>query len=82
MTGVSSAEKIKQQRHKVQTVERAQQTVFDNRFNNSSDVQERLFVFFEINKLKFLWISFTTDGRRGLSHLSLKDQTKWIGSVP
>ena len=71
MTGVSSAEKIKQQRHKVQTVVRAQQTVFDNRSNNSSDVQERLLVFFEINKFKFLWYSFTTDGRSGL-----KDETK------
>ena len=76
MTGVSSAENVKQQRHKVQTVERAQQTVLDNRFNNSSDVPERLFVFFEINKFNFLRNSFTTDGRSSLSHLSLKDETK------
>ena len=82
MTGVSSAEKIKRQRQKVQTVERAQQTVFDNRFNNSGDVQERLFVFFEINKFKLLWNSFTSDGRSGLSHkCKRRDKMNLLGSL-
>ena len=46
-------------------VERAWQTVFDNMFNKGSDVQEGEFVFFEIKKFKFLFNSFTTDGRGG-----------------
>ena len=41
-------------RQVVQTGERAWQTVFDNTFNKSSNVQEGEFVFFEINKFKSL----------------------------
>ena len=48
-------------RQVVQTGERTWQTVFDNPFNKSSDVQEREFVFFEIYKFKSLDYSFTID---------------------
>ena len=55
-------------RQVVQTGERARQTVLDNTFNKSSDIQEREFVLFEINKFKFLWYCFTTDGGGGFVH--------------
>ena len=55
-------------RQVVQTGERARQTVLDNTFNKSSDIQEREFVLFEIDKFKFLWYCFTTDGGGGFVH--------------
>ena len=48
-------------RQVVQTGERAWQTVFDDTFSKSSDVQEGEFVLFEINKFKSLGYSFTTN---------------------
>ena len=49
-------------RQVVQTGERARETVRDNTFNKSSDIQEGEPILFEINKFKFLWYCFTTDG--------------------
>ena len=58
-------------RQVVQTGERARQTVFDNTFSKTSDVQEGEFVFFEINKFKSLGYSF---GFRALKSLQDKAQ--------
>ena len=66
-------------RQVVQTRERAWQTVFDNTFNKSSNVQEGEFVFFEINKFKSLGYSFTTDGRGGFVRWR-QDKLNWLSS--
>ena len=58
-------------RQVVKTGERAWQTVFDDTFSKSSDVQEGEFVFFEINKFKFLGYSFTTNSHGGFVRWSL-----------
>ena len=59
-------------RQVVQTGERTWQTVFDNTFSKSSDVQEGEFVFFEINKFKSLgYYSFTTNSHGGFAPWSL-----------
>ena len=52
-------------RQVVQTGKRAWQTVFDDTFSKSSDVQEGKFVFFEINKFKSLGYSSTTNNDGG-----------------
>ena len=49
----------------LQTGEHAWQTVFNNTFNESSDVQEGEFVLFEINKFKFLCYSITVGDQIG-----------------
>ena len=48
-------------RQVIQTGERARQTVFDDTFSKSGDVQEGEFVFLEINKFKSLGYSSTTN---------------------
>ena len=55
----------------VQTGERAWQTVFDNTFSRSSDVQEVEVVFFEINKFKSLGYSLATKSHSGLVRCNL-----------
>ena len=64
-------------RQVVQTGERAWQTVFDNAFNKSSDVQEGEFVFFEIYKFKSLDYFFTSDAQ-GSFVLWRKRQNKLV----
>ena len=58
-------------RQVVQTGKHAWQTVFDDTFSKSSDVQEGEFVLFEINKFKFLSYSFTTNSHGGFVRWSL-----------
>ena len=64
-------------RQVVQTGERAWQTVFDNPFNKSSDVQEGEFIFLEIYKFKSLEYSFTSDAH-GSFVLWRKRQNKLV----
>ena len=58
-------------RQVVQTGKHAWQTVFDDTFSKSSDVQEGEFVLFEVNKFKFLGCSFTTNSHGGFVRWSL-----------
>ena len=58
-------------RQVVQTGKHAWQTVFNDTFSKSSDVQEGEFVLFEINKFKSLGYSFTTSSHGGFVRWSL-----------
>ena len=64
-------------------MERAQQfNCLRQQVRNSSDVRERLFVFIEIKKFKFLWYSFTTDVVVSPTWVSKRrDKKNWLGSL-